>query len=419
MAWYEGTYSCGHEGRTNVTGPTKTRKWWIDRHFEGLCLKCAEKERKEEQERKNREAEERSEEMELPKLKGTEKQIKWANTIRVSIIDKMEEQLAEFDEKISEAKKRIEKEEREGREKKHSLKDLKLYVPESGYSFGWFQTSKEELYDAVNYAIQNHVDAGFWIDNRNRQGIFADFITEYRKMDSIPEEVKKEKEDMEKEATVIPEMPGCGSRKTGVVKMEYSADTSILAVSYIKDAEFMETVKPLGYRWTGNAWAKHITEYTGGMADRAAELGNMLLGKGFTVQFPDTETKDAAVAGNFKPENDRWVKYSTEKGKLAIRWEKRSDALYESAKKLPGARWNSGVMYVGTEFYKEVEDFAETMGFSISERARGEIREYREREAGFETAKVKEATVKTGTDAERIAKALKSGGTIIEDLKDD
>lgn len=40
MAWYYGTYSCGHEGRVNVVGKMSERQWKIDRHFEGICENC-------------------------------------------------------------------------------------------------------------------------------------------------------------------------------------------------------------------------------------------------------------------------------------------------------------------------------------------------------------------------------------------
>jgi len=40
MAWYYGTYACGHEGRENIIGPTKNRQWIADRKFEGLCYEC-------------------------------------------------------------------------------------------------------------------------------------------------------------------------------------------------------------------------------------------------------------------------------------------------------------------------------------------------------------------------------------------
>lgn len=29
MAWYEGTFSCGHEGRVNIIGPNKDCQWKI------------------------------------------------------------------------------------------------------------------------------------------------------------------------------------------------------------------------------------------------------------------------------------------------------------------------------------------------------------------------------------------------------
>jgi hypothetical protein len=91
MSWYYGTYSCGHEGRVNIVGPTKDRQWKADRHFEGLCPECWEAKKKADREAANVEAAAKAKEMELPELEGSEKQIAWANTIRVQIIDAIEE----------------------------------------------------------------------------------------------------------------------------------------------------------------------------------------------------------------------------------------------------------------------------------------------------------------------------------------
>lgn len=33
MAWYYGTFACGHEGRVNIIGPHKDRKWKKERAF--------------------------------------------------------------------------------------------------------------------------------------------------------------------------------------------------------------------------------------------------------------------------------------------------------------------------------------------------------------------------------------------------
>ena len=40
MAWYYGTYSCGHEGRVNVIGKVSKRQWKVDMHFSSLCKEC-------------------------------------------------------------------------------------------------------------------------------------------------------------------------------------------------------------------------------------------------------------------------------------------------------------------------------------------------------------------------------------------
>lgn len=91
MAKYHGTHACGHEGVTNIVGPTKNRQWIADRHFEKLCPECWEKKLIEDRERANAEAAAKAVEMELPELTGTEKQVAWANTLRQQLIEKCEE----------------------------------------------------------------------------------------------------------------------------------------------------------------------------------------------------------------------------------------------------------------------------------------------------------------------------------------
>lgn len=86
MAWYYGTYSCGHEGRVNVVGKMSERQWKIDRHFEGICENCKAKQIEE----SNKKSMETSKEYEFPDLKGTEKQIAWANTIRLNFYEECE-----------------------------------------------------------------------------------------------------------------------------------------------------------------------------------------------------------------------------------------------------------------------------------------------------------------------------------------
>ena len=69
MAWYYGTYSCGHEGRTNIIGPTKNRQWIADRRFMDLCPDCYKVYLEQEREKANALALEKAKEMESPELR--------------------------------------------------------------------------------------------------------------------------------------------------------------------------------------------------------------------------------------------------------------------------------------------------------------------------------------------------------------
>lgn len=87
MAWYYRTYACGHEGRENVTGKTEERMQRLDEIFAGLCPECRIKQKDEEHAKANAEAEKKAAENNLPKLSGSEKQIAWANTIRMKFYE--------------------------------------------------------------------------------------------------------------------------------------------------------------------------------------------------------------------------------------------------------------------------------------------------------------------------------------------
>lgn len=388
MAWYDGTYSCGHEGRVNICGPTKDRQRKADWHFSGLCPECYKKHLEEEKERKNREAAEKSAELELPELTGTEKQIAWANTIRIKKIDSINARVEKIAKMLEE----------KGLEK----------IP--GEDVG-----VRDILHATEHFAREHTDARYWIDHRDDDLNLKELCGLYKKHldDMAHEDVIQEIEDEQERLTVS---PGSEDKKPGIVKIGY--DGSVISARYIKDADLIEIVKSLGYKWTGTSWGKGITEYTGDAADRIAELGNRLLLSGFTVQFPDAQSKEMAASGAYKPENDRWVRYDIKNGQIALVWAKRSDTLYDVAKKLPGARWKDGAMRVSIGFYKEVQDFAETMGFSISKKAQEEIERYKAKEAGIEVVSVAPADADGLTDEERIARSLRAGGTIIEDLID-
>ena len=135
MSWYYGTFSCGHDGRVNIIGPTKDRQWKADRQFEKMCEECWKKHLKEKRQKENEEAEKLAKEMELPELIGSPKQIAWANTIRQKFIDKFED---------------------------IKLKDLKIELKIIGIDL-----TKTEILDVRDYILENKTDAKYYIDTRN------------------------------------------------------------------------------------------------------------------------------------------------------------------------------------------------------------------------------------------------------------
>lgn len=389
MAWYYGTYNCGHKGKVNITGPSKDRLMKSEWHFSGVCPDCYKKQMEAEKEQKHFEATKKSMEMELPELSGTEKQVAWAITLRLKLIELLHERFEMIDKK---------------------LKDKGIdIIPGS-------DAKMSDVADALEYFVQAHTDSKFWIESRDRKITLKDVLNDYKK--HVEEEAYRNvREETDKEEELLTYRPESDSKKPGIAKIILKEN--ILITEYIKDEDFIDIVKSLGYKWNGTVWNKKITEFTGSADDRSAELGNKLLSSGFTVRFSNMESKDMAIAGTYSPEGDRWVKYHVNAKQLAITWKKRSDTLYDVAKKLPGARWKDGSMRVNVEFYREVEDFADTMGFSISQKAKKKIEEYKRKEAEFERADVNIPKEEKISDEERIKKTLKSDGTILEDLKDD
>lgn len=75
MAKYTVKYLCGHEGVIELFGPTKRRDWILSQKELELCPDCYYKETKKE-----------NEDLGFASLKGSEKQCRWAETLRRDFI---------------------------------------------------------------------------------------------------------------------------------------------------------------------------------------------------------------------------------------------------------------------------------------------------------------------------------------------
>lgn len=385
MAWYYGTYSCGHEGRTNIIGPTKNRQYIADRRFSGLCPECYEKEINEERKRTNEEALKKAKELELPDLEGSPKQVAWANTIRnkmLSVIDKRVEDL------------------QNGFVDMFTIDHLEEIFNVS---------NDKELIDVFinvsNYICENKRKASFFIDNKETS---YEFLAEiYKEM-----KVKEEESLFDIDETLVSSNE---IKHDGIVKIIVAEN--YIAAEYEKNSTFIKIAKELKFKWNGERWQRDIKETTGTKEDRAAELGNKLLNEGFVISIQDEEIRNRSVKGEYESECTRWIFNSETKDKVAIKWEGWNDKVYNTAMKLPSAKYNSGKVEVNVSHYEEIVEFAELMGFKFTKDAIKEIDNYKEninKVTKVEPILKEKCEVKDGLE-----EILSSSSEVIEDLKEE
>lgn len=384
MAKYTGIYSCGHEGTVNVIGPMKDRQWKIDKKFSELCPECYEKHLQKEREKANREAEEKSKEWELPELTGTEKQIAWANTIRIQISENIR-----------------------NKSKDDSDYNFRCYCSDFDFKTSDVINNIEEI---IDYMLSTKTDSKFYIENRNKKLTLAADL--YKEMLDIK---KKEREQIENKeliskSTLIPK-----ERKfDGVVEIYFSSD--IVTVSYEKNDEFRNIVKSLNYSWNNGRWERNMSEMTGSYEDRVAELGNRLLNAGFSVFILDENIRNKTINADYEVECTRWVLRRKGTSKLVLKWKEQNDSLYNASRKLPGSKWDKGTL-VDVSHYKETEEFAEMYGFKFSKSATELIDRYIKEISNISTVEV--ANSKEKVDKNGLEDILNSSRDILDDLREE
>lgn len=390
MAWYYGTYSCGHEGRVNIIGPTKDRQWKADSYFNSLCSDCYALKKQEEVERIITERD-------LPELSGTEKQVAWANTLRVKLVQKIE------------------------RMQEEQYNYTRLELQSSGYEKADVleNLAYQDVKEVLDFILVNRTEAKYYIDNRD-ESIFRIIANEAEEAFKTEDEIaideleKKQEQEAKKESTLYPEKANYNVPAEIIIK-----EDSVYAL-YEKNKDFIDVVKSLGYKWDGSKWYRNISEITGLNKDRAAELGNKLLNAGFPVIIYDPQIAGNAVKGVYEQECKRWI-YRNDKDSLIIAWHEYEniEGLYDRARSLPGSKWDrekKGVV-VRVEHYKEIIDFAELEGFKFTEKAMAFIEEHKAAISNIETIAIKEVADKERKDG--LKEILDSSSDILADLKDD
>ena len=362
MAKYQITHACGHTSTAALFGKSNSRDYRISKLEQEICSDCW----KSEQIKQDKLAAEKNATCGLPELLGSEKQILWSEKIRadkLALIDSMP-----------------------------TMPSFQIDAYWQLYVLYGFMT--EDEIDAINEsktpfltalelpilqkgfaALRAQTRAAWWIDNRDYK--LSSIIRDLLK--SLPVEQPAENKalelDAQIEATVSPEYP-----VTNTIAEIRTHENAITVHFPEKREDFREVVKlQLGYEWVSNCWKRSLNSQAGSVADRTAELGNVLLGNGFIIRIYDESIRNNAISGDFEPEQTRWISLYTsgsEQGRLCIKWGRDCD-YYKAAKRLPTAKYSKPHISVAVEQFEQILDFAECNGFDITQSAQQALEDAR------------------------------------------
>lgn len=399
MAKYSGVFSCGHEGIVNITGPHKDREWKKENAFSKRCPECYEKYKENERARQNEEALKKAKEMELPELKGTDKQIAWANTIRQQVVNRLEKELEFFKqvEVLEETKNNVVTSFTKGVEM-HFFYDVQEFYNKihenyrDTFKLEKFKEVAKDYIKTLDYIVCNEESAKFYIDNARRfeylvikmKDVYLNKMTSFDENADLIEDIEKE---LDKDCTIYPE----SFEGRPVVKVEIDFKTIKLIVE--KNEEFRLLVKKNNYKWVDYSWQRTLKSGDDNVKDRVAEIVSILLNAKFPVRVEDNEIREKAVSGEFDKEITRWIELKGDK--FLVVWDKKED-LYDVIKSLPSSKYEKPNITIEKERYQELEDFAQVYDFTFNIEAevllkkmkdlnRVKVTEIEEKEVGLES----------------------------------
>lgn len=370
MAHFDGTYSCGHEGEVSIPGTRKTGEYRAKMIFSGLCPDCqAAADEKLVAELKEKYS---SPDSDLPMLEGSVKQIVWAESLRASRMNQVD----------------------------YLVKKIKNFYDDEGIKLALLAIQK----------IFQISSSRWWIDRRDYD---LDYMVEHYLRD-YGDDMKDEMtmEALQQEATFDAAPKELHTSVVATIQF----DDNEVRISSGKDEIIRGVVKSYGMRWNGVSWSFSINVTTGSAFDRAAEIGNLLLNAGVSIRTSNQDLMDAAVASRFEPRHENWILRVHNEVKLVF---PRNDEIYRTAKKIPGAHWQSGTgMLIPSDSVDEIMDFAERMDFRIAPLAQDLLDQAAMRKHMRKVVDPAPAAVHL-TEKEELNAILSSSREVLEDLKDD
>ena len=177
--------------------------------------------------------------------------------------------------------------------------------------------------------------------------------------------------------------------------------------------------KSMGMRWDGVYWVLTVNETNGPVRERASELGNRLLTEGVAIRMPDNALLQNAVDGTFSPAHQHWV-CSLRDDHVCISFP-RDNEIYATARRLPGAKWDSGRgMAIPAQSVDEIRDFENMFGFKETAKAKEVLDKAYAKKHSRSVVEPTRVDVPQKRDMEKeLKEILNSSRDIIDDLRED
>lgn len=428
MAKYDVTFACGHTATVELFGKSSDREWKLKRMAEGICPDCYKAQKEAERKAASEAAAKEAREQGFAELKGSEKQIAWAETIRAKFMEQLDELLEKMHQQDQHA--RIKESWNDEQKARHDM--VFRLVDAMGSAYANIDSAKTIIDSRYSdptstlrksmVEIQAVKDGRETIDSvRDAFGaIVAVAVEEYLKTEAAPE-VEAEEAEEEEDVTVEP------TEKKHATLATVSVGTNdegrpVIHVTSDRDAALIEVVKSHGYRWNGSAhrWYFPVGIKDGAAADRAAEIVNALLTAGFPVRMPK-DIKDKAISGTFDPRATRWVSaLTTDPDHVYLSWPREdNDELRSATRGLPSLTYmgETHEWRVPVTAYAEIRDFAGLYGFKLTPGAEKNLTGYEKRVTIAAPAAPVE---KEKASPEReLNEILASSTDVLDDLKDE
>lgn len=422
---YTVKFACGHEAVVELFGKSSDREWKLQRMAEGLCADCYRAQQEAERKAASEAAAEEAKKQGFSELKGSEKQVAWAETIRAKFFKQLDELVEKMhqQDQLARIKAGWDDEQKarhdmvfrvvDAMSKAYAHIDSAKAIIDSRYS-----DPMSNMQKTVS-EIQAVKDGRETIESiRDAFGaVVAATVEEYLKAEGSPEAETEEPEDVtveptEKKHTTLATV-SVGKNDEGRPVVHVTSD---------KDADLIAVVKAHGYRWNGGRqrWYFPVGAKDGAASDRAAEIANALLTEGFPVRMPK-DIKDKAIAGTFDPRATRWVSaIPTDPDHVYLSWPRDdNDELRDASRGLHGLTYmgETHEWRVPVTAYAEIRDFAGLYGFKLTPGADKVLKAYEDRVVTASPAAP--AKEEKAAPEQELRQILKSSTDVLEDLKDE